>query len=333
MPSYSPASYGSVPSLEDRQAADAARAAQIAAAAKAYCEAKAQAIAAARGNSDQRRQSFARELDAERLKSGAEFDAQKAQLVAEHSQREPADLEADKTELRTRYRKLIDQFDSKQAATDQQFKSDIASKRQRLSSYYDDRQAIAAELERGRTRPCGEPTLAQLLRDEQRENAQELESNIAGWRVRFAKAAAADRSEFIAKTIVSVRSELARRINQRETELEQRLLATRAARDQELGLHIAKMESEFERAEAERFAADQERAERRFLAYVHGGSIESAIETESVPYDYPATSIQPTNGAGIAITVAAGFGLLLALGAILSARPKTTDFRKLPAGK
>lgn len=324
----------SIPSVDDRQAADAARAAQIAAAAKAYNDAKAQALATARANSDQRRKVFRVALDTERAKAGREFEARKAEIVAEHTQREPAAIEADKAELRTSYRELIDQFDRGQAAQDQQFKSAIASKRERLSNYYDDRQAIAAELERGRTRPKGEPTLAMLLRDEQRENEQKLESKIVGWTDRFAKTAASDRVEFVATTTDSVRGELAKRSERRQNSLDQRLLAMKAANDQELGQRIAKLESDFERAEGERFAADQERAERRFLAYVHGDSIDSAIVAAPVAFHRPTSATPPSaNSAALTITFVAGLGLLLAVGAILSARSKPIDFRHTPPGK
>jgi len=316
-----------------RKAAEAARAAEIAAAAKAYSDAKAQAIAAARANSDQRRKAFGRELDAERSKLAGEFESRKAEIVAEHAEREPPAVESDKAELCARYRQQIDQFDAEQAATSQRFVAAIASKREQLRNHYDNIQAVSAKVNEGQTQPIGEPTMAMVWRDEQRTYEQQLETNINKWSDKFAKSAASDRTEFIARTAEFVRIELANRIDRRRAENDSKIAAVKAARHQELGQRVAKLESEFERAEGERFAADQERAERRFLAYVHGPSIDSALAAEPVAYSRPANSSQSVDGSALTVAVVAGLGLLLALGAILSARSKPTDFRKLPPGK
>jgi len=330
----------SVPSFENReaaeagrQAAEAARAAEIAAAAKAYSDAKAQALATAKANSDQRRRTFGRELDGERSKLAGEFESRKAEIVAEHAEREPAAIESDKAQLRARYREQIGQFDSEQAATSQRFLGAIACKREQLRNHYDNIQAVSAKVNEGRKQPLGEPTMAMFWWDEQRTYEQQLETNINKWTDKFGKSAASDRIDFIARTAEFVRDELANRIDRRRAENDSKIAALKAARDLDASQRIAKLESEFERAEGERFAADLERAERRFLSYVHGNSISPAIEAEPVTYSHPTSSAQSADGLAVTMAVVVGLGMLLALGAVLSSRSKPTDFCKVPPGK
>jgi hypothetical protein len=315
-----------------RQVAEASRAAQLAAAAKAYNDAKESALAAAKANSDQRRKSFSRELDAERAEAESLFERQKADIIAYYAQREPAAIESDKTELRKRYDERVAQYDREQAAADQQFKAAIARKREQLMDDYVERQAIAAALDGGRSRTNGEPTLAELLRDEQRTNEQKLNASIESWTSKQAKAAESDRSQFVAREIAIARDELAKRSDRRRGERDERVFAMKSAHDRDVGQRIARLESKFEQAEAERIAADQERAERRFLAYVHVPSIDSAMEAEPVAYNRPLGNSQSAvSGSALTVTVVAGLGLLLVIGAILSARSKPIDFGPAPS--
>jgi hypothetical protein len=330
-PSYSPAYVPPVDDSEAREAkrwaAEAARAAQIAAAARQFSEAKAQALATAKQNSEQRRKAFSAELDSERSTAAADIETRKAKLVADYGQSEPAAVESDKAELRTRYRELIELFNQEQIAEDNRFKADIERQRQQLQAASDASEARAVAIF-GRAKDGGTQLspaeISEYLRRYDAIQRRIAEHNTSAW---------PDQTKSAARATAIVNAELNSRVATRLKQRDQQLSAIRAAREQELSQRIAKLESEFERAEAERFAADQERAERRFLAYVHGGSIDSALKAEPVAYNYPATSSQSTNGAAVTVAVVAGLGLLLALGAVLSARSKPTDFRPSPPDK
>lgn len=326
VPSYS-SPY--VPTVDDsasreaaRRAAEAASAAEIAAAAKQYSDAKVQALATAKQNSDQRRRAFGAELESERSKAAADYEARKVQLTAEYEQNEPAAVESDKAELRITYGELIGRFNQEQIAEDERFKAGIEGERRQLAAAAEATEARSVAIF-GRV-DLSPAEVRDYLRRHDAIQGKIKEHNQHGW---------PDTTKSQLRATAIVRAEVANRIERRRADRDQRRLAVKAAIDQELGQRIAKLESDFERGESERFAADQERAERRFLAFVHGGSIDRALEAEPVAHLRPASSNQTSSSSGLALTAVIGLCLLLIVGAILSARSKTIDYREPPQEK
>jgi hypothetical protein len=310
--------------------AEAASTARRSALAKAYGEAKADALEVARRNSDQRRKAFAAELNAERLKSAARFETAKSNAVCQFEEKEREVVESDKSGLRAMYREQVRQFEREQAAAANGFNDKVAYEWRRFREKFDDKAALAAVLDGGRNRFGGGPTLATLFRDEEREEYYKLKASIAKCAADWTTSAKSEQQRFLANAIAYAQRQLAERIEQRRVTLDQRLSAMKSANEAETVQRIAELERDFERAEAERLAADQERLEHRLLAIID-------VPSRSAPPPIKPVAFRQGEIVGCsrsmprtlaAWKVAAGLSCVLAVGIIIWARSCRTDFRQ-----